>query len=135
MRRLGAVVLTTLVVVACGGDDDDDASGGGAAGRLIGEGAVTFVEVEPPATVTGRLEITVEEGPVGSDELSEINFGSISTDEGQVLIELEAEIVRAAGLTRDDLLAGPRVSAALEAPEYEVTGVPSYRIVSIEMEG
>ena len=55
----------------------------------------------------------MEEGPVGDDELSEVTFGSITTDDGVVLIEVWADVVRDAGLGRGDLLAGGRYRVEL----------------------
>ncbi len=85
--------------------------------------------VDTPTVVVGELEISVEEGPVGVDDLSEINFGSVNTDEGVVLVAVTAEVARTSGLTRTGLMAGGRFEVDLVGP-FESFGpaAPTYLV-------
>ena len=65
---LAAVAVTT---VACGASGDDSLG-------------ADPQRVETPATLTGQLDGSVEEGPVGEDEISEVNFGSLAVEDGFV---------------------------------------------------
>ncbi len=113
-----------VLATACGsGGDGDDR------GRVP-------LEVELPTELTGRLEISVEEGPVGDDDLSEINFGSIEVDDGFVLIEIAADVVRQSGLTRDELVAGGSYRVHLDQrSEFTEPLATSYVVTSIERSG
>lgn len=121
------LVIVALTLAGCGGSD------GGPAG---GSRGTAPVEIEVPATIIGELEISVEEGPVGDDDLSEVNFGSIETDAGPVLVEVWADVVRAGGLTREDLVAGGRYRVELVGrAEYATPALPSYRVGALEPVG
>jgi hypothetical protein len=86
-----------------------------------------------PQTVEGVLDIAVEEGEAGADEISEINFGTVQTASGTVLIDVEGAVVRRAGLTREDLYRSLAVRATLSGPSaYAGPGNPSYRVTSLE---
>jgi hypothetical protein len=86
------------------------------------------VTVDTPATVAGELEVAVEEGPVGDDDLSEINFGSVTDDDdGVVLVAIPADVARSSGVSREQLVAGGRyeidlvgvyTNAGPDAPTY-----------------
>jgi len=119
------VIAALVLLAACGG------SGSGASNR----GTVPL-SIEVPATIVGELEISVEEGPVGDDDLSEVNFGSVETPEGPVLIEVWADVVRSAGLSRDELVAGGRNLVELSGTaEYSSPDVPSYLVAALTPDG
>ena len=69
------LVAALIVLAACDGGDAPNRG-------------LEPLRIEVPATIVGDLEISVEEGPVGDDELSEVNFGSVDSPEGTVLIEV-----------------------------------------------
>ena len=124
VNRAALVSALLVLATACGG-------GGGVADR----GRVP-VEVELPAVLTGRLEISVEEGPVGDDDLSEVNFGSVEIDTGFVLIEITADVVRQSGLTRDELVGGGSYRVHLDQrSQFTEPLAPSYVVTSIERPG
>ena len=131
MNRAALVSALLVLATACGGSGGSGGGGGGGADR----GRVPL-EVELPAQLTGRLEISVEEGPVGDDDLSEINFGSIEIDAGFVLIEIAADVVRRSGLTRDELVAGGSYRVHLDQRSaFTDPLAPSYVVTSIERSG
>lgn len=118
MRR---VVAGLVLLAACGG------TGSGSSNR----GTVPL-SIEVPATIVGELEISVEEGPVGDDDLSEVNFGSVETRDGLVLIEVWADVVRTAGLSRGELVAGGRYQVELSgSAEYSSPDAPSYLVAGL----
>ena len=121
MMRALIVGAMLVLATACGGDD-----GGADRGRVP-------LELELPTALTGRLEISVEEGPVGDDDLSEVNFGSIEVEAGFVLIEIAADVARESGLTREQLVAGGSYRVHLGEPsEFSDPLTPSYVVTSIE---
>ena len=66
-----------------------------------------------------------------SDEVL-VDFGSVDTLDGPVLIEVWADVVRAAGLSRDELVAGGRYQVELSGPaEYSSPDVPSYLVAGL----
>jgi hypothetical protein len=118
MRTL--VVALVLAVAGCGGDDGEPDRG------------TLPVAVDVPVTILGELDVSVEEGPVGADDISEVSFGSIETPDGPVLIEIWADVVRASGLTRDELVAGGRFRVELTGPsEFSTPELPSYVVGSL----
>ena len=120
-KWFGTLVALSLVMAACGDGDDRDS---------LGEEPL---RVSVPATLTGALDVSVEEGPVGEDDVSEVNFGSIELDDGFVLIEIGAATVRAAGLTRDELVGGGRFQVELDGEsEYFDPSAPTYSVSSLE---
>ncbi len=122
--RAALVAAAVLLVGACGGDDEP-----------VNRGTVP-VTVDVPTTIVGVLDISVEEGPVGADDISEVNFGSVETDTGPVLVEVWADVVRASGLTRDELVGGGRFRVELSGEaEYSVPDVPGYRVSALSRDG
>jgi len=99
-RRL-IVSMLALATCACATGDEPSRS---------------LITVATPGTVAGQLEVSVEEGPVGDDDLSEISFGSIATDDGVVLIAVTADVARSSGVSRDELVAGGRFEVDLVGP-------------------
>ncbi len=115
------IVAALLVLAACGGS-----------GAATPDRGTPFLQVEMPATIVGELEITVEEGPVGDDDLSELNFGAVDTSDGLVLVEVPAEVVRAAGLGRDELYSGGRYRVELGGlADHSSPDVPTYRVAAL----
>ncbi|HEV7239707.1 MAG TPA: hypothetical protein VGQ36_10735 [Thermoanaerobaculia bacterium] len=87
-----------------------------------------------PHTIEGKLEISVEDGDVDADDLSELNFGSIRTTDGTFLIHLDATVIRQAGLRRDQLYPEPTVRAELSGPhKYSLPTAPTYRVSKISI--
>ena len=121
---LAVGLLCAVALGACGGDDTAEPSGD--------RGAVPLV-VEAPTTLTGVLDISVEEGPVGGDGISEVNFGSVEVDGGFVLVEVPAEVVRAARVSRDVLVSGRefRVEIAGEGSFFD-PAAPAYLVSALE---
>ena len=127
LRRLAVAVAVVAASVGCSGDD---------ATSTDVRGGVQPIAIEVPATVVGVLEISIEEGPVGDDDLSEVNFGSVTTDDGVVAVEVWADTVRAAGLTRDELVEGGRYRVELGAEsEYTAGAFPSYVVTALGPQG
>ena len=88
--------------------------------------------LDPPTTITGELEVSVETGPVGDDDVSEVNFGSVETDRGFVLVEIPAEVIRTAGLTRDEFVGGGTFTLRLDSPsEQSDPQVPTYLVAEL----
>lgn len=116
------VALVVSVLASCGAGDT---TGGGAANRLL--------TIETPTVMTGRLDVAVEEGPVGGDGISEINFGSVEVADGIVLVEISAEVVRAARVSRDVLVSGREFRVEIAgASEFSSPDAPSYVVASLE---
>lgn len=82
--------------------------------------------VETPTTVVGLLEVSVEEGSVGDSDISEFNFGTVqlegAVEGGYVLVEIPGDVVRAAGVSRDDLFRSLRYQVSLSGPSDLVAG-------------
>jgi hypothetical protein len=86
-----------------------------------------------PQVLEGVVEVAVEEGDVGDDGLSEINFGSVDTDAGTYLIAIPGSVLRAAGISRDAMLPGMRGRITLSGPyEYSDPQTPTYAVSTIE---
>lgn len=114
-------MLLALTVVGCQG-----------AGTNLPAHVRTFPEGTPwPQSVEGVLEIAVEDGDVATDDISEVNFGSILTAEGAVLIDLRDDSIRAAGLSRDQLYQDIRVRAVLSGLSEH--GGPTYRVSELQV--
>lgn len=127
-RRAFSILRLVLVLpwlAACWGSNSTGSAG--AAPRIFPAGTTW------PQAVEGVLEIAVEEGEAEADEISEINFGTIQTASGTVLIDVEGAVVRRAGLTREDLYRSLAVRATLDGPSpYAGPGNPSYRVTRLE---
>lgn len=114
-------MLATMAACSSGGVDL-----GGSQGRAP-------LVVDTPATITGVLDVSVEEGPVGADDISEVNFGSVELDDGFVLIEIWADVVRASGVSRDELVGGGTFSVRLDGPgRFFDDRAPTYLVAEIE---
>lgn len=114
-------VVAVMSVAACSAGADDSS---GPREPLI---------VEPPVTIIGTLDVSVEEGPVGADEISEVNFGSVETDDGYVLIEVWADVVRSSGISREELVGGGTFSVRLDGPsEFFDDRAPTYLVAALE---
>ncbi len=116
------VPALVVLIVGCAGSSDGS----------LGDEPLTL---EVPAEVEGTLDVSVEEGPVGVDGVSQLNFGSIELDGARfVLVEITDEVVRAAGLDRDELVSGPVVRAQIELEgERFDPRAPTYPVASIEI--
>ncbi|MFW2334608.1 hypothetical protein [Ilumatobacter sp.] len=117
MARLLFASIVAVVTCACAAGD---------------ESSRTPITIDTPATVTGALDVSVEEGPVGDDDLSEINFGSVTTGEGVVLVAVPADVARASGVTRDELVSGGSYEVAL-VDVFATAGpdAPTYLVASL----
>ena len=90
-----------------------------------------------PCQVDGKLDISVEVGDVGDDDISSINFGELDTDDGMLLIEVNDHVIRDARLTRNDLYVSKMVRVSIDgSTDYGVAQgtPPTYMIVKIEQE-
>lgn len=128
MKQLGFPGLASLVLLML-------CAGCGGAPRESGGGEIVVLPEDTawPHVVEGALEVAVEEGEVDDDGLSEINFGSVTTAEGAVMVALSAAVLRAAGLSRDDFAADRRVRATLDGPSpYSDPRYPTYRVTTLE---
>ena len=90
------------------------------------------VDASFPYQAEGRLEISVEEGEVGPDGLSAINFGALVTAEGTYLVSVDADLLRAAGWSRDELVGRPDVRVELASADEQFTTPPTYAIATIQ---
>lgn len=122
MRRCVAMLAAiTMVGTACGGSD-------------TGSFGSDPNRVETPATLTGQLDVSVEEGPVGDDEISEVNFGSLAVDDGFVLVQISGATARAAGLSHQELVGGGRFRVGLSGEsEFTDPRVPTYVVSELEL--
>ena len=90
--------------------------------------------METPATLTGQLDVSVEEGPVGDDEISEVNSGSLAVEDGFVPVQISAATVRAAGLSHRELIGGGHLRVELSGEsEYTDPRVPTYVVSELEL--
>lgn len=121
---LAVGLLCAVALGACGGDDTAEP---------VGDRGAVPLTIEAPTTLTGVLDISVEEGPVGGDGISEVNFGSVELEGGFVLVEVPAEVVRAARLSRDVLISGRefRVEIAGEGSFFD-PAAPAYLVSALE---
>lgn len=93
------------LVVGCGSD--------GSGGSITGDQPKL---VDTPATVVGVLDVSVEEGDVGPDEISDVNFGSVELDDGYVLVEIPGDVLRTSDVERDQIFATTRFEVSLAGP-------------------
>jgi len=85
-----------------------------------------------PQTLEGTLEISVEEGEVGLDGLSAINFGTLHGSGMYLSIEVSATALRESGFSRADTNRRSRVQATLSGPgQFSTPEYPSYRISAL----
>ena len=87
-----------------------------------------------PHVVVGALEVSVEEGPVGEDDISEINFGGLSVDGNTFMVSLAGDVVREAGIERNDLFGGATYRVTLSGIDQlsGSIGVIYYQVSKIE---
>ncbi len=64
-----------------------------------------------PMSVEGILIYDVEEGSVGLDGISEVNFGELQTSKGSLLIEVWADVLRNSGARNNDHIKATLTSA------------------------
>ena len=96
--------------------------------------ALTFPDdTDWPVTVSGLFDLGVERGEVYADGLSEIAFGSIEVADGYYLVETTAAVIRASGLTRDQVIYAPAMTLTLSglARETEPGDAPAYCVVAL----
>lgn len=121
MATLVAIAAVAVSNTACGGSGNDS----------IGADPQ---RVETPAVLTGQLDVSVEEGPVGDDEISEVNFGALAVDDGFVLVQISAATVRSAGLSHQELIGGGRFRVDLSGEsEYTDPRVTTYVVSELEL--
>ncbi len=127
LKQLVSLTALLFATFACFGP-----AGGGGGGR---QPSVLPPDTAWPATVEGVLELAVEEGTPYEDGLSEINFCSIELEGGgYYLVEVGVAPIRAAGMTRDDLISDPRVRATLSGPSDSLfsSETPYYVVTALE---
>lgn len=129
MYRWAVIALLVAIPTAC--DADDDADGG----SVIAAAGDLPMALVTPTTIVGLLEVSVEEGPVGADDISEINFGTLDVEGGFVLVEIPGDVVRAAGLTWVDLQRPSRYEVSVDGPGTLVADddTPSYAVESLTL--
>jgi hypothetical protein len=87
-----------------------------------------------PQTVEGTLQISVEEGDAGSDGICEENFGSITTGEKTVVIDVRGNTIRTAGISRAQAHQHVLVRAVLSGPsEYAAENNPMYYVSELTL--
>lgn len=113
---LRTLVLATLLslLAACGGNDTP------ADGAAPGFGPL-------PATVEGFLVADVSEGDVDEAGYSSLNFGTLSVEGEEVMVEVSGELLSRAGIPPE----GAEVRATLGSSS-EQYGVTSYTITALE---
>lgn len=127
MHRSGVFALLLVVTAGCGTGEE---GGGGFVAASTRDLPLT---IETPTTIVGLLEVTVEEGPVGDDDISEINFGNVEVEGGYVLVEIPGDVLRAAGLAWDDLQTPSRYELSVSGPGEVIADaqIPSYAVESL----
>ena len=93
-------------------------------------------DINWPYEIDGELDIAVETGDVGTDDISSINFGELNSSEGVLQIELHDHVIRSANLTRNDLYISKKVKATISGSTnfaVEQGAPPTYMIVKIEL--
>jgi len=89
-----------------------------------------------PYLVEGELDISVETGDVGDDDISSINIGELKINEGILPIEVHDHVIRSAKLSRNDLYISKKVKVTISgSTDYGVgQGISStYMVVKIEL--
>jgi hypothetical protein len=105
MIARGWMVVAAVALAAC-------SSGGG---TDAGQGRQPLV-IETPTTIVGILDVSVEEGEVGLDDISDVNFGSVELDDGYVLVEIAGDVLRASNVARETLFTSSRFEVSLAGP-------------------
>ena len=105
MIARGWMVVVAVVLAACSS----------ASGTEAGQGRQPLV-VETPTTIVGVLDVSVEEGEVGLDDISDVNFGSVELDDGYVLVEIAGDVLRASNVDRETLFTSSRFEVSLAGP-------------------
>jgi hypothetical protein len=105
MTARGWKVVAVAALAACSSQPGADA----------GRGRQPLV-VETPTTIVGVLDVSVEEGEVGLDDISDVNFGSVELDDGHVLVEIPGDVLRSSNIDRATLLTASRFEVSLAGP-------------------
>lgn len=110
------LLLSTCLVLlaACGGDETP------AAGAPDGLGPL-------PATVEGFLIVDVAEGDVDDEGHSELNFGTLSIEGDEVMVQVSGDLLSSASIPPE----GSEVRATLGSSSDEY-GVTSYTVTALE---
>ena len=85
-----------------------------------------------PYKIDGELDIAVETGDVGDDDISSINFGELNTTEGVLQIELHDHVIRNANLTRNDLYISKKIKTTISGST-NFGSEPTYMVEKIEL--
>jgi hypothetical protein len=115
MHRFVAAASLSLLLAACGSDSGSPAAAGGSA---------AFADL--PATVEGWLEISVEEGDVGEDGVSDFNFGSLTVGGEELMVEVSGSLLSKARIPPE----GAEVRAVLGSKS-EQYGATSHKITEL----
>ena len=122
----GLFLLLTLV--GCGGGD-----GGTEDGFYDAEIRTFPAGTSWPQAIEGTLEISVEEGNVHEDGLSEINFGSIGDASGVYMIAVPANVAQSAGISREELVSMGTFHVEVDGmSEFSDPRFPTYQVSKIE---
>ena len=115
-------LILTVLLAACGGS-----------GEVLNPIRSFPAGTAWPQVLEGPVEVSVEEGDVADDGLSDVNFGSVETDTGPYMIAIPGSVARAAGLSRDAMVAGGRFRVTLSGLyEYADPQMPTYEVSRLE---
>ena len=109
-----------LVVIGCGPKETPEKASGA---QPLSSGTMMIL----PATVEGTFSISVEKGDVDDKGVSEVNFGALTVNGVEHLVQVSGTLVRAAEIPRE----GGKVRATLGS-RTDVYGAPTYIITAME---
>jgi hypothetical protein len=115
--RVVALCVLAVCLAACGVKDQADSASDA---ELPSLSAL-------PTTVEGFLEVSVAEGDVEDDDISEFNFGTITVDGKEIPFECDGALLRSAAVPET----GANVRATLGS-SVDYGGVTTYKITALD---
>ena len=108
-------------LVGCDSTEKPQAKGGGM--KNSSSGALSSL----PVTLEGVLAVSVEKGPVDEKGISEANFGTLTVNGVEHLVQVSGAVLSAAAVPRT----GGKVKATLGS-RTDLYGTPTYIITAME---
>ena len=114
-------LVCAMLVNGCGPEESPEQKASGAQSR----GSSMMMSL--PAKIEGRFSISVEKGDVDDKGISEVNFGTLTVNGVEHLVQVSGTVLNAAKIPRE----GGKVRATLGS-RTDAYGAPTYIITAME---